>query len=284
MTKRVLIHADDLGMCHGANTAFAELTANGFLDGGSIMVPCPWFKEIATMALEDEALDVGVHLTLNSEKVAYKWGPLTTASQASGLVDADGFMWKTVAQLREHCHPEAAEAEMRAQIDAALAFGIDVTHADAHMFAALSPEYAAAYLRIAKDYRIPVMLTDEGPSIARHLTNANDGPYREVISDAREAGFEVFDLMLETVWQRDEPAWIVNQRLLATAAEGLTYFALHPTTPGELEFIEPHSAHIRTGEYDTFRDADFLTWLDTLGYERARWRNMRTALRERLAA
>lgn len=280
--RRVLIHADDLGMCHGANSAFAELTANGFLDGGSIMVPCPWFKEIGTMALEDAALDVGIHLTLNSEKVSYKWGPLTTPSPASGLVDGDGFMWKTVAELRANCHPEAAEAEMRAQIDAALAFGVDVTHADAHMFAALSPEYVGAYVRIAKDYRIPVMLTTSGPSIARHLEGCDDGPYLEALEEAGAAGFEIFDLMLETVWHREGSAWDANQHLLAGAAEGLTYFALHPTAPGELEFIEPHTAHIRTGEYDTFRDPAFLAWLETLNYERVTWREMRDRLQERL--
>ena len=282
MTKRVLIHADDLGMCHGANTAFRELTAFGFLDGGSIMVPCPWFKEIATMALENEAYDVGIHLTLNSEKEFYKWGPLTRASKASGLVDDDGFLWKTVAELREHCHPEAAEAEMRAQIDAALSLGIDVTHADAHMFAALSPEYVAAYLRIAQDYRIPVMLAEQGPSIARHLAGSDDGPYRAALDDARGAGFEVFDLLLETVWQPEDTAWATNQRILEQAAEGLTYFALHPNAPGELEHIEPDTAHVRIGEYDTFRDHEFLSWLDTLSYERITWRAMRTALREKI--
>jgi len=284
MTKRVLIHADDLGMCHGANTAFRELTALGFLDGGSIMVPCPWFKEIATMALEDEELDVGIHLTLNSEKEFYKWGPLTKATAASGLVDDDGFLWTTVAELREHSHPEAAEAEMRAQIDTALAFGVDVTHIDAHMFAALSPEYVEAYLRIAVDYRLPLMLTKEGPSIRRHLADTDPGPYEKVVSDALDIGFDVFDMMLETVWERDETAWEINEWLLAQPSDGLTYFALHPNAPGELDHIEPRTAHIRVGEYDTFRDHEFLGWLDSLGYQRVNWRTMRATLRERLEA
>ena len=48
--KRVVIHADDLGMTHGANAAFVELSALGACSSGSVMVPCPWFPEIAEIA------------------------------------------------------------------------------------------------------------------------------------------------------------------------------------------------------------------------------------------
>src|SRR4051794_18858170 len=39
--RRVVIHADDLGMCHGANVAFADLFARGVCTSGSVMAPCP---------------------------------------------------------------------------------------------------------------------------------------------------------------------------------------------------------------------------------------------------
>src|SRR5262245_51211595 len=41
--KHVIAHADDIGMCHGANTAFAAIAGKGFITSGSVMVPCPWF-------------------------------------------------------------------------------------------------------------------------------------------------------------------------------------------------------------------------------------------------
>jgi len=47
--KLVIAHADDIGMCHGANTAFAAVVGKGFITSGSVMVPCPWFREIAEM-------------------------------------------------------------------------------------------------------------------------------------------------------------------------------------------------------------------------------------------
>ena len=45
-----ILHVDDVGMCHGANVAFLELARAGFVDTGSVMVPCPWFPEIAAAA------------------------------------------------------------------------------------------------------------------------------------------------------------------------------------------------------------------------------------------
>src|SRR4029450_10246019 len=119
--KFVIAHVDDIGMCHGANTAFGAVAGKGFITSGSVMVPCPWFREIAEMAAANAQFDLGVHLTLTSEWQHYRWRPPTGASKSSGLVDDDGYMWRTARAARDRAHPEAVESELRAQIDAALA-------------------------------------------------------------------------------------------------------------------------------------------------------------------
>ena len=124
VTRAVIPHVDDLGMCHGANRAFLDLARRGLVSCGSVMVPCPWFRGIAEAGAADPSLDLGVHLTLTSEWEHYRWRPVSTASRASGLIDPDGYLWRDVASLRRHMVPEAAEAELRAQIEAALAAGI----------------------------------------------------------------------------------------------------------------------------------------------------------------
>jgi len=40
---------------------------DGMVTSGSVMVPCPWFPEIAAYARERPELDLGLHLTLTSE-------------------------------------------------------------------------------------------------------------------------------------------------------------------------------------------------------------------------
>ena len=94
---QIVLHQDDVVMCHGANVAFSELSALGSITSGSVMVPCPWFREAAEMAAANKSLDLGVHLTLTAEKEFYRWRPLTSAGKSSGLIDDDGYMWRDVS-------------------------------------------------------------------------------------------------------------------------------------------------------------------------------------------
>src|SRR5437763_15681902 len=158
LERAVILHVDDLAMCHGANRAYLELAAAGLVTCGSVMVPCPSFREIAEAASADPRLDLGVHLTLTSEWEHYRWRPLSTTSRVSGLIDDDGYFWRDVAGLRAHLVPEAAEAELRAQIEHARAAGINPSHIDAHVAAAMLPELIDLHVRLAFDYEVVPVL------------------------------------------------------------------------------------------------------------------------------
>ncbi len=269
---RVVIHQDDVGMCHGANVAFVELSARGTITCGSVMVPCPWFGEIAEAAAADPTLDLGVHLTLTAEKEHYRWRPLTAPRASAGLTDAGGHLWRDVASVRRHADPDAVEAELRAQIERAFAAGIDVTHLDAHMGAALAPELGDLYVRLADEHQLPILLTgslaDYGPG-DDHLDGATEAEYASLVDAARSSGHETFDEVRETPWSRrkDEPARPAYEALFASLPDGLTFMALHPNAPGELEAIEPATAHIRTGEYELFRTDAWARWLAGQDFE-----------------
>lgn len=278
--KTVVIHVDDVGMCHGANRAFLELSSAGFVTSGSVMVPCPWFLEVAEAAADDTTLDLGVHLTLTAEKTHYKWRPLTDVGAGSALVDDNGFFWPDVSSARGG-DPAAAEAELRAQIDRALAAGIDVTHLDAHMGATFAPEFIGAYQRMGDDYELPILLTGllESYSARNHLQGVREETYQEAISQARDRGRVLFDLVLETDWNRQGPPRPTYEPIFEQIGEGLTFMALHPNAPGELDAIEPDSAHIRVGEYELFSDEGFRAWVDSLGLETVGMRQFRDELR-----
>jgi predicted glycoside hydrolase/deacetylase ChbG (UPF0249 family) len=248
----VMLHIDDVGLCHGANLAFRELSRLGRCDCGSVMVPCPWFLEAAEMAARDPALDLGVHLTLTSEKRFYRWRPLTGPSRAGGLTDSDGFLWRNVADLRRQAHPAAVESELRAQIDAALSAGIDVTHLDDHMGAVYAPEFVEIYVRLGRDYDLPILFPRSmaGYDPIHNLPGAPDEALHGRLAQRLEGeGLPLADRVLETPWTQAESLEARYCRLFGAARGGFSFVALHPNAAGEIEAIEPDTAQIRIDEY-----------------------------------
>ena len=82
--RLVILHTDDIGMCHASVQAFRDLWAFGTITSGATMVPCPWFPAVAQMCRENPAIDMGVHATLNAEWESYRWGPVSTREPGSG--------------------------------------------------------------------------------------------------------------------------------------------------------------------------------------------------------
>jgi hypothetical protein len=265
---RVLVlHIDDVGMCHGANVAFLELARSGGVTCGSVMVPCPWFREIADAAAADRSLDLGVHLTLTSEWTQYRWGPLSTVSRASGLIDDQGYFPRNCLELRPRLQPEAAEIEFRAQIDRAFATGIDVTHLDTHMGAAVVPELVDVYLRLGREYRLPILLPRELDSYTGVLkmgeVPADLYPIRVAELDA--AGLPVFDRFRMSPWAPSAEAEATYRTMIDTLPPGATFFGLHCNAPGDIEAIVPPRAHFRTDEYRLFGSGAPMRWAAAAG-------------------
>jgi len=163
-TKLLIIHADDLGVAHSENEATIAAMQKGSVSSASIMVPTPWFSEIAAYAVAHPSADFGLHLTLTSEWKYYKWGPV---SGAAGLKNKEGFLYASVDSVYRYASIAEVEKELRAQIEKAKQFGIDVTHLDSHMGALFGrPEYVKLLVQLGLDYKIPVFLAKTGPRSA----------------------------------------------------------------------------------------------------------------------
>ncbi|HET6767895.1 MAG TPA: polysaccharide deacetylase family protein [Chitinophagaceae bacterium] len=157
--KLVIIHADDLGVSHSENAASIAAMEQGSVSSASIMVPCPWFPEIAAYAQSHPAADLGLHITLTSEWKYYKWGPVTAKEKVPGLVNKNGFLYSSVDSVYQNATASEVETETRNQVLRAKHFGIDPTHLDAHMGTALQKlDYFKAYLKVGHEFKIPVFI------------------------------------------------------------------------------------------------------------------------------
>ena len=241
--RAVIPHVDDLGASHGANAAFLHLARRGLVTCGSVMVPGPWFREIAEAACADPGLDIGVHLTLTSEWDRCRWAPLSTTSRTSGLLDADGYFWRDVRSLRRHLVPEAAELELRTQIERAIAAGMHPTHIDAHMAAAMLPELLGAHVRLARDYGL-------FPVLPRSIPWPPDlAAYRAAVTSLDTVGLPVVDHCRGTL-AVDADALDAGWAALVDGLQpGVTHLALHCTEPGEFSAIAPVHAGWRYREF-----------------------------------
>jgi len=274
--RAVILHVDDLGMCHGGNRAFLELAASGLVTCGSVMVPCPWFREIADAGVADPSLDLGVHLTLTSEWAHYRWRPLSTASPASGLIDGDGYFWRDVKSLRARLVPEATEAELRAQIERALAAGLQPTHIDAHMAGAMLPELLDLHVRLGVEYGIVPAL----PCGIRWAPDAER--YRETLAALHAAGLPVVDHFRGTLPVPAAEARLRYREAIEGLAPGVTLFALHATAPGEIEAIAPDHAGWRTTEYALIASGAVAEWCKAAGIAPIGYRPLQALWRGKL--
>jgi predicted glycoside hydrolase/deacetylase ChbG (UPF0249 family) len=270
-TKKLVIHHDDLGGSHGANAAFVTLCDLGIVTSGSVMVPCPWFPELAAIGRSRPDLDIGVHLTLTAEFSPFRWRPLSGVAD-NGLSDADGFFWRDVKSARR-ADPAAVERELRLQIDTALAAGIDVTHLDSHMGTVWQPEFLDIYLRLGADYRLPI-------AVPRTLgeMGADPAALAAAIERLEAAGNPIFETFLSTPFGQATAKADIYRGIFGAAEAGLNWGAFHFVAPGDMEFISD-DAGLRSSEYALFASGAAKAIIDDLGLELVGMRSIRDVMR-----
>jgi chitin disaccharide deacetylase len=254
----VVIHADDIGMCQAGLAALAELLDFGLVSSAAVMVPCPWFPQAAAFCRERPGIDVGVHLTINAEWDAYRWGPVSTRDPASGLLDDQGYFHNNTEATDEHADPEAVAAEIRAQVDRARKFGIEPTHVDAHMGAAVRPRFVRSYVEVALEHRLPLLFLrpDEHALLARGFAPEHVGLALGLGRELEERGVPLFDAVMMMPLHDASERVAVAKKMVDDMLPGLTMLLLHPAqdTP-ELRSMAP-DWECRVADYQAFQSPE----------------------------
>ncbi|MBN1641392.1 MAG: ChbG/HpnK family deacetylase [Anaerolineae bacterium] len=154
----LIVHADDMAAHADQTDGALDAMAAGVCRSGSVMAPCPDFsRTLATWQAQPE-LDLGIHLTLNSEWGArYGWGGVLPQSQVPSLYNDDGILWPTSGELAAHMDVGEALREMEAQIVRVLQAGVQPTHIDDHMGCYwLHPALGEGAMDLARTYNLPM--------------------------------------------------------------------------------------------------------------------------------
>ena len=274
--RYVIIHADDVGMSHSVNVGTIEAMEQGCVSSASIMVPCPWFQEIALYAKNHPEKDFGLHLTLNSEWQIYRWGPVAPRALVPSLLDKDGFLHQGVPAVAANVKAKEVEIELRAQIQRARDFQVPFTHLDTHMGALVSrPDLVEVYVRLGLEFNLPVLFIRDA-----HKDERTAKEYPALAEKTAELSLLLDDQRLpildslaqfyggETHQQRKDS----YLRSLRELKPGVTEIIIHCGIDNlELQAITGSSAN-RDGDRRIFTDPEVMQEIKTLGIEVITWK------------
>jgi predicted glycoside hydrolase/deacetylase ChbG (UPF0249 family) len=261
--KLLIVNCDDLGSTRSANVAIYEALRDGLGTSATLMVPCPWARDAASMYRGE---DIGVHLTLTSEWETYRWGPIT---HSPSLLDGDGGFPRTVEDIWEHADLEEVRKECRAQIERAIYWGFDISHLDAHMGTMqLRADFFDVYLEMAVDFGLPLRMAG---ARAERLIGF---PYRRL---AAEEGVIFTDhFVTSNVGSRR-----VIEKTLFDLRPGVTEVYLHPAQESdELRASHPDWANRVEDHFLLTRDAAFADLVERSGATLIGYRELRDLQRE----
>jgi chitin disaccharide deacetylase len=258
-SRFLIVNCDDLGSSHGANVASLKAMELGTATSATLMVPCPWAREAARMFRDR---DVGVHLTLTAEYPGYRWRALTGAPS---LHDDDGFFPATMDAAVAKARPADVRAECQAQIEQALAWGVDVTHLDAHMgtMNAHAP-FFEIFVDLAIEYRLPLRLLGEWEG--KVLGFASD-------KHTSERGILFPDVFLFN-WHAETRKSL--EKFAAKGKTGVTEICTHPVCDGEeLRGYDPDNPDQRANDAACLADAGTKRVLEDAGVKLISYRPLR---------
>jgi hopanoid biosynthesis associated protein HpnK len=211
--KRLIVTADDFGLCTEVNQAVIEAHRNGILTCASLMVGGKAADEAVKLAWDHPSLKVGLHLTL------VDGFSVLPQRQIPDLVDSGGrfsrrivlsgiryFLSKSLkAQMAMEC-----EAQVRKIVDT----GLTIDHLNSHNHLHIHPGIREIILPLIRKYRIPAVRlprpAGSGPNLKSAVMAAVMAPWvsglqRRLIRNGIPHNQEIFGLhetgaMVEAAW------------------------------------------------------------------------------------
>ncbi|MDO8526441.1 MAG: hopanoid biosynthesis-associated protein HpnK [Deltaproteobacteria bacterium] len=248
MAKKLIVTADDFGLCAEVNAAVVQAHAKGILTSASLMVGESAADEAFSLAKKNPTLKVGLHLTL------VEGTSVLPRSKIPDLVDENQkFSSKIVAAGVKYFFSEKLQKqismECEAQIQKFLEGGLVMDHLDSHNHIHIHPTILATAVRLCKKYKIKAIRVpwqgwrslNAGQALNAVMMAPWVATMRAKLRAARIAfNDEVFGLFESG--RMTEEAWL---KIIPKIKDGVTEIYCHPAigTAGILKETMPNYQH-----------------------------------------
>jgi hypothetical protein len=236
--RLLIINADDFGMCHAINEAIFRALKNGVLRSTTLMVPCPWALHAMHFLAGHPEIPFGVHLTVISDWVDYRWGPVSPREKVPSLIDKAGYFYnfEHMPEFLAQVRLDQLEMEFRAQIEVVLAAGLKPTHLDWHSLRIGGrADIFDVMLRLAREYGVALRVAG-----------------RSWTEKVQSQGFPTNDYdFLDSYLLDPADKSARYEQMLRELPAGLSEWAVHPGLDNaELLAIDPDGRHVRQRDFD----------------------------------
>lgn len=275
---RLLLHADDVGMSHSTNLAVLPMLDSGAVSSASIMMPCPWVSQIADYARrhpKGPRPSPHPHQRVETHRLA----PVAPVDRVRGLLDSDGYMWRSVEETATHATPLEVEIELRAQIEKAKAMGIKFTHFDTHMGTLYArPDYFQVFEKLGREYNVPILrfkydkaaLEAEVPPVMVEYLGDNEPRFQQ------QGMFRLDSLLTNPA--RGIPTEAERRaayhQTLRTLKPGVTMIILHPALLNEELRSITGTHRQRDLDYRIFMEEQTRALIRSLNIQLVGWRDL----------
>jgi predicted glycoside hydrolase/deacetylase ChbG (UPF0249 family) len=275
--RKLIIHADDAGMGNAVDEAIFQALIRGYATCASILVPAPWLMQVVKRWREHPEFDLGLHLCLTSEWEECRWGPVSSPAEVPGLLDEEGYLWRSVEQVVAHATREEVETEIRAQVQRALGLGLMPTHSDTHMGTLYAtPQFFSAWMRVAEEFSIPPMLVSPESQVAQYRLKTQPQTLAPILAEMNTlpARFSILDeLVMDVDPVELEPRRAAFREIVRSLRPGVTQIIVHFACDyPEMSAMDSLWARKRVNDYRIFSSPEMEELIEGQGISLIGWR------------
>ena len=287
--KQLIVNADDFGMAPGVNRAILEAHRTGIVTSTSLLANGAAFDQAAAAARATPMLGVGVHLNLTQGR------PLSDPRTLGPLLNSAGEFLGNAEKLYfrmvlGRVPMEAAEREIRAQIEHLQDAGIQPTHIDGHqhvhmwpplfaLTANLAAEYGVAGVRASRERRasFPALFHRNARFRSKIISQAGVGLGLAFLAVASRASLEAAGVSAPDYFYGVSATGYLDraavEEVLRDVPDGISELMCHPGyVDAQLEQVETRLLRQREMEFDAVRDPAMRDLAAQLGIELVTYR------------